>query len=214
MTVPPPTQPSPPPTRTSPPRYRVLDDVWEGPPSNKPRRLRAVVGAASIGVALIGACVAILQSGSRTDPNDPSTWARPAPPPYAIARDTTPLLSPVELPPPQAALESPPARSVRSAPPADVPAPLPPPPPAPRRQPAPRVVSVPGYLSINSNPWAVLSVDGRIVGSTPQVRVRVTPGRHRLLLLREGFKKYEGWADVGAGATVRITNITLEKDAQ
>jgi len=57
-------------------------------------------------------------------------------------------------------------------------------------------------------------VDGRVVGSTPQIRVRVTPGRHHLLLVREGFKTQSAWVDVVAGGTVRITNITLEKDAQ
>jgi len=198
MTVPPPIPP-----RTSPPRYRILDDAWEAPPSHKPRRLRVVVVAASIGTALIMACVAILKSSERTDAGDARAWVRPAPPPYAISRDTTPLLNPVELPPPQAALESP-ARPARPAPPA----------PPPRRRPVQPVVRLPGYLSINSNPWAVLSVDGRVVGSTPQIRVRVSPGRHHLLLVREGFKTHDAWVDVIAGGTVRITNITLEKDAQ
>ena len=94
--------------------------------------------------------------------------------------------------------------------------PPPPPPPPPRRRPTQRFVRLPlpGYLSINSNPWAELSVDGRVVGSTPQIRVRVTPGRHHLLLVREGFKTQSAWVDVVAGGTVRITNITLEKDAQ
>jgi len=205
MTVPPPI----PPTRQSPHRYRILDDAWEAPPSNKPRRLRVVVVAASIGTALIMACVAILKSSERTGPADASAWVRPTAPPYAISRDTAPLLNSVELPPPQAALESSPARPAR-------PAPRPPTPPAqpPRRRPTQRVVALPGYLSINSSPWAELSVDGRVVGSTPQVRVRVTPGRHHLLLVREGFKPYDAWVDVIAGGTVRITNITLEKDAQ
>jgi len=52
-----------------------------------------------------------------------------------------------------------------------------------------------------------------VAGSTPQVRVRVTPGRHHLLLVREGFKTHSAWVDVAAGGTVRITNITLDKDA-
>ena len=162
-----------------------------------------MVVAASNGTALIMACVAILKSSERTDAGDARAWVRPAPPPYAISRDTTPLLNPVELPPPQAALESP-ARPARPAPPA----------PPPRRRPVQPVVRLPGYLSINSNPWAVLSVDGRVVGSTPQIRVRVSPGRHHLLLVREGFKTHDAWVDVIAGGTVRITNITLEKDAQ
>jgi len=90
---------------------------------------------------------------------------------------------------------------------------LPPPPPRrpeQRRRPQ-RSVGLAGYLSVNSSPWAELSVDGRVAGSTPQVRVRVTPGRHHLLLVREGFKPHSAWVDVAAGGTVRITNITLEK---
>jgi len=78
----------------------------------------------------------------------------------------------------------------------------PPPPPRPRPQLA-------GYLSINSSPWAELSVGGRMVGSTPQVRIRVTPGRHHLVLEREGFQTHRAWVNVPAGGTVRLTDITL-----
>ena len=82
------------------------------------------------------------------------------------------------------------------------PSPLPPrPPPAARR--------LPGYLSINSRPWAELSVDGQVVGNTPQVRVRVMPGRHHVLLARPGYQAHSAWVDVPAGGTVRLTNITL-----
>jgi len=78
----------------------------------------------------------------------------------------------------------------------------PPPPPPPR----PRLA---GYLSINSSPWAELSVDGRAVGSTPQIRIRVTPGRHHLILMRSGFQPHSAWVTVPAGSTVRLTDITL-----
>jgi hypothetical protein len=78
----------------------------------------------------------------------------------------------------------------------------PPPPPRPR----PRLA---GYLSINSSPWAELSIDGHMVGTTPQVRIRVTPGRHHLVLAREGFQTHSAWVDVLAGGTVRLTGITL-----
>ena len=67
----------------------------------------------------------------------------------------------------------------------------------------------PGYLSINSSPWARVLVDGRAVGTTPQVRIRVTAGRHHLLLVREGFQSHSAWVIVPAGGTVRLTNITL-----
>jgi serine/threonine-protein kinase len=91
--------------------------------------------------------------------------------------------------------------------------------PAPRPRPsaaspAPRQPAAPGYLSVNSRPWAELSVDGQVVGNTPQVRVRVIPGRHQLLVARPGFQAYSVWVDVRAGATVRLTNITLAEITQ
>jgi len=200
MTVPPPNLPPPPP--------RILYDDWEAPELNRPNRLRVVVVAASIGTVLIMACVAILKSSQRPwEPGDERAWIRPAaPPPYAIAPDTAPLgtraphrLSGVPPPVPNEMLESSPPPPPR------------PPPSTPPRRLRKGVAGLPGYLSINSSPWAELSVDGRVAGTTPQVRVRVTPGRHQLLLVREGFKPHSAWVDVAAGGTVRITNITLEK---
>jgi hypothetical protein len=66
-----------------------------------------------------------------------------------------------------------------------------------------------GYLSINSSPWAQVSVDGRVLGTTPQVKIRLTPGRHHLLLVREGFRTHSAWVNVVSGGTVRLTDITL-----
>jgi hypothetical protein len=66
-----------------------------------------------------------------------------------------------------------------------------------------------GYLSINSSPWAELAVDGHVVGNTPQVRIRVAPGRHHLVLVREGFRTHSAWVNVSAGGTVRLTDIML-----
>jgi len=70
-------------------------------------------------------------------------------------------------------------------------------------------VKAPGYLSINSRPWAEVSVDGRVVGNTPQIKIRVTPGRHHLVLAREGFQAHSAWVVVPAGGSVRLTDITL-----
>jgi len=69
-------------------------------------------------------------------------------------------------------------------------------------------------LSVNSRPWAELSVDGQVVGNTPQVKVRVIPGRHQLLLARPGFQAHSVWVVVPAGVTVRLTNITLAEITQ
>jgi hypothetical protein len=72
----------------------------------------------------------------------------------------------------------------------------------------------PGYLSINSNPWAELSLDGHVVGNTPQVKIRVTPGRHHVQLVRDGFQTHSAWVNVPAGGTLRLTGITLAAEAR
>ncbi len=181
--------------KTGQPLPRVLDDEWEPPQSNRGRR--AVV-AAFIGMALIVTGVGLVRSLERVSrPDDQRAWV-PVPPPFAAAPpamspDTglragrlTGTLNHFDLSEDDGMLESPP------------------PPPWP--QPRPRLA---GYLSINSSPWAELSVDGHVVGSTPQIRVRVTPGRHHLILEREGFQPHSAWVTVPAGGNVRLTGITL-----
>jgi serine/threonine-protein kinase len=76
------------------------------------------------------------------------------------------------------------------------------------------VTTIPGYLSINSTPWSELSVDGRVIGNTPQLNIRVPPGRHELVLTRKGFETRRTSVTVGSGRTVRVTNITLKRNAQ
>jgi hypothetical protein len=56
-------------------------------------------------------------------------------------------------------------------------------------------------------------VDGHVVGNTPQLRIRVTAGRHRLVLARDGFATHRTWVTVAPGATVRITDIALQRIA-
>jgi len=67
----------------------------------------------------------------------------------------------------------------------------------------------PGFLSVNTKPWALLSIDGRTIGTTPRIRVRLHPGLHHLRLQRAGFKPYETAVAVKEGETVVITNIVL-----
>jgi len=104
---------------------------------------------------------------------------------------------------------------------AATPSPLPPPPPAPepwkpvaapprpRPRPVVPVEQQPAYLSVSTRPWALLSVDGRLVGNTPKLKVRLKPGVHQVRLQRAGFKIYEAAVEVKAGETVAITNLTL-----
>jgi len=75
------------------------------------------------------------------------------------------------------------------------------------------VTTLPGYLSINSTPWAELSVDGRVIGNTPQLNIRVPAGAHAVELRRNGFETRRTSVTVGSGSTVRITNIVLTRVA-
>jgi len=170
----------------------LLGDEWD---VRSPSRARVLVIAAFSSVALIVTCIVLLRSRERmTERHDEGSWVSfDSGGPFARVAGT---LSHVDQPEPTEVLEAPP-----------------PPPPPPHRRPTPRVVARPsppaGYLSSNSSPWAELSVDGRVVGTTPQVKIRLTPGRHHLLLAREGFQTHSAWVDVVAGSTVRLTDITL-----
>ncbi len=178
-------------TTSPPPRPlpRVLDDVWEPPP--RPSRVRVTVIAVCSAIALVVTGVKLLKSRERTlEPNDLNEWVAPRPAPAA----------PSPAAGLRADLATAPTLSVDVAEPSDVRE-------SPRQPtPPPRLL---GYLSINSSPWAELSVDGHVVGNTPQVKIRVTAGRHHLLLARAGFYAHSAWVNVPAGGTVRLTDITL-----
>jgi hypothetical protein len=99
---------------------------------------------------------------------------------------------------------------------------LPPPPPAevvPEHvRTAPDVPAAPsaparGRVVVNSMPWAELYVDGKLVGNTPVVDLPLSPGPHRLRLLRAGFKPHEEIVRVVAGQTLRITSIVLQQES-
>ena len=179
-------------------RRLILDDDWEPPP--RPRR-RPVLVAACMGTALVVAGVAFFKaSAGISRPDDERNW-RPSATRYE-AHDSGGGGVPIATVPTAVASDS-----VHRAEPAR---------PAPRPRaaaPAPRRLRAPAYLSVNSRPWAELSVDGQVVGNTPQVRVRVVPGRHHLVLARRGFQTHSAWVDVPPGATVRLTNITLTEIA-
>jgi PEGA domain-containing protein len=191
-------------TQVDPPLPRVLDDVWEPPP--RPNRLPIVVGA-SAGALLIASIAVVTINSALREPH-PMLAAAPAPVRNSLwypddLNDSTGSLSrfrnPVAAPRAPAVIHDRPSPKPVVRRPA-----LPPPPPPP---------PAPGYLSINSTPWAELSVDGRVVGNTPQLGIRVAPGRHRLVLVRDGFAAETTWVTVAPGATVKNTGLTLKRVA-
>ena len=176
----------------------LLGDEWGEAPRN---RDRMVMIACLIGVALIVTGVALLRGW---EPANESVWNPIPTVPATLSPDTEFRAAPVRPEPPLAVDSPSPERrggqGVRASPSVR-------PPVARRSQP----VLAPGYLSINSSPWARVLVDGRALGTTPQVRIRVTAGRHHLMLVREGFQTHTAWVTVPAGGTVRLTDITLGK---
>lgn len=185
---------------------RVLDDVWEPPPPTRPHRLPAVIAAAVIVIAcaaFVTVRAGVFEGGDpgSADANR-SLWYPDST--ERVGWRSQPAQSPV------VAAERQPAARVRPAPPAPPAAPA-----APARvtRRAARATPLPGYLAVNSTPWAELSVDGRVVGNTPQLGIRVTAGRHRLVLTRDGFAAETTWVTVAPGATVKITGIALTRVA-
>ncbi|HXQ27700.1 MAG TPA: serine/threonine-protein kinase [Gemmatimonadales bacterium] len=65
-------------------------------------------------------------------------------------------------------------------------------------------------LSVNSTPWAVLTIDGKVIGNTPQIGLVLRPGSHQVLLSRDGFLPYTAVVRLSPGETARLTGITLQ----
>lgn len=168
----------------------ILDDDWQPPP--RPSRVRFVLTAAAIALGIGSVAFVSIRAAIQPPPLD----------------------QPVQAPSRRYDLGYPDSGESRWSPlkPAGVPVKSEPPA-APKIVRRPATPSLPGYLSINSTPWAELSVDGRVVGNTPRVGIRVAPGRHLLMLAREGFQNHTTWVTVGPGATVKITGIALKRIA-
>ncbi len=63
-----------------------------------------------------------------------------------------------------------------------------------------------GYISVNSNPWTVVTIDGKAVGNTPLVNFKVPPGRHIVLMEnRDLGVRRKRVVDVRPGEYVRIS---------
>jgi hypothetical protein len=100
-----------------------------------------------------------------------------------------PRASAASAPRPQAATTAPrpqaPATAARPT--AAAPAPAPAPRPATVAAPAPVAQGDSGMLRINTRPWSQVHVDGRLIGNTPQMSLRLSPGKHTVLLVNPEF---------------------------
>jgi hypothetical protein len=67
-----------------------------------------------------------------------------------------------------------------------------------------------GMLRVNSMPWAQVHVDGRLVGNTPQMALRLSPGRHTVLLVNPEFSlRKQFTVQIKRGAvTTKVVELT------
>jgi hypothetical protein len=65
-------------------------------------------------------------------------------------------------------------------------------------------------LFVNSTPWGQVSVDGQIVGNTPQANLVVSAGSHSVRITREGFEPFERVVQLAPGQVLRLTDIVLQ----
>jgi len=159
-------------------------------------------------LVVLGAVAApwLLSSGSRGDrelgPGDASfppladalAFAQPEPmsPDTATPSLPAPVVNtPVRRPP----ARTPTARRPSAAPPA-------------RARPLP---GAPGRLFVSATPWGQLYVDDELVGNTPRAAVPISPGPHRLRVVRDGFQPYEQAIRVAPGQELRVTDIVLQE---
>jgi len=177
----------------------ILDDDWE--PASRPRRAPVfVIGALVIACVTFVTIRAYVWAQNQAAPSDTPS----AQPPRGM------LWYPDDS---EFGLSTRPQAALPHAPAAPVASPVRPSPRSavspPARAPVRARSLLPGQLSVNSTPWSVLSLDGHVVGNTPQLGIRVTPGRHQLVFARDGFESHTTWVTVQPGATVKMTGITL-----
>lgn len=134
---------------------------------------------------------------------------------FVLASRQQPAAAAVAAVPTPAAVAPAPAPATTVSEPAPEPAPVSEPAPEPARSaPAPRapkptiarsaqVVSGSARLNINSIPAANVALDGRPLGRTPKIGVRVTPGRHTIVFAK-GKKRVVRSTVVGAGKTAVV----------
>ncbi len=72
------------------------------------------------------------------------------------------------------------------------------------------VMGGPGRLRINSRPWSQVSVDGQNIGTTPQMNISLSSGRHRVTLVNPEFNiRKTITVNIRPGeTTTRIVNLT------
>ncbi|HEV8303530.1 MAG TPA: protein kinase [Gemmatimonadales bacterium] len=70
----------------------------------------------------------------------------------------------------------------------------------------------PARLWVNTQPvWGELVLDNTVVGPTPIGDLQISPGRHRLVIRRDGFEAFDTTFTAVSGQEIRWTRITLRR---
>jgi serine/threonine-protein kinase len=70
-----------------------------------------------------------------------------------------------------------------------------------------------GVLQLRILPWAEVSIDGRVVGTTPIPRQSLPSGRHTLRLVNPRYEPVEREVHIRPGETLRV-EVNLEREAK
>jgi hypothetical protein len=179
-------------------------------------RRRLAIGAAVVAVLAVAASLSLMTRGGagwmfwRTSPS-PQDTAAPAPgaggpalgalatnPVDTTARAPTPVplgSTPGSMRQPSA----PPPAATRTAPAGSMPGRRPPPP----ASAAPAVAANVGWLTIDSDPYGTVQIDGVDVRDTPLVRHALAPGTYAVRIVRDGYRTWSETITVTAGNTER-----------
>jgi serine/threonine-protein kinase len=130
-----------------------------------------------------------------------------APPlPTPTPRPTPPTPGTTATPPPTPVPEPPKPTPVPERPATMAPAPLKPLPPTP-----PTVAPLSAALQVAVRPWAQVSVDGQVIGTTPFEPVPLSPGPHSLEFVHPDYKPVRRKVTLRPGETFRVElDMTLD----
>jgi protein kinase-like protein/PEGA domain-containing protein len=208
----PPPPPAQAPGRGLAPRTRVLVPDDDPADDDAPPRPGFRWGWLPVGVvtlAVLGAVSVpwLFSSGSAGNPTGASGTYFPAPADSLLLHELPPARADSVTPAPRTPIvrapapTAPPARPRSAVPPA-------------RSRPGatePRSLGLPGRVFINAMPWGQVYVDGELLGNTPRVNVPISPGAHRLRVVRDGFQPFERAIRIAPGQELRITDIVLQE---
>jgi eukaryotic-like serine/threonine-protein kinase len=229
--APAPAVPRPPP----PPRSPRAPALRQGVP---PAAVLGGLIAAVVGVALVGLLIpwppwpspspsvvpSAAPSASDAPLPTPVPMPTPALPSAAPSATAAPVATPTAPPRPAQTPTPTPTPTPTQAAPVSVTVPVAPPEPPPEARPpvtrppavttraAPQAARAPASLQIRVRPWAEVSVDGEVVGTTPFAPLILSPGPHDIAFAHPDFKEVRRKVTLKAGQTHRI-ELDLALDA-